>query len=215
MYKSDKQNTITTELQKKILKHICKTQNADYKSISKATSRDRITILQSLQPLMKRQYVYKQKIDPDRIKSKLIFKPTDKGMAYSIASLGVDIDDVRKVHVDADVLVEYNDLIKKIDNPLQRKQFEREIIKVLVLYNLFDDKGKTIITNRKGFLKQGIRIGIFNLTADKYYDPENLFTPQVVKRLKGIVGTSELKEFKEFLMKIRKNLDLSIKQLSA
>ena len=64
-----------------------------------------------------------------------------------------------RVHVDADVLVEYNDLIKKIDNPLQRKQFEREIIKVLVLYNLFDDKGKTIITNRKGFLKQGIRIG--------------------------------------------------------
>jgi predicted transcriptional regulator len=215
LYKSDKQNAITTELQKKILKHICKTRNADYKTISKETGRDRITILQSLQPLMKRQYVYKQKIDPDRIKSKLIFKPTDKGMAYSIAILGVDIDDVRKAHLDADVLVEYNELIKKIDNPLQRKQFEREMIKVLVLYNLFDDKGKTIITNRKGFLKQGIRIGIFNLTADKYYDPENLFTPQVVERLKGIVGTSELKEFKEFLMKIRKNLDLSIKQLSA
>src|SRR5215208_6392397 len=111
---------------------------------------------------MKRQYVYKQKIDPSRIKSKLIFRPTDKGMAYSIASLGVDIDDVRKAHVNADVLVEYNDLIKKIDNPLQRKQFEREMIKVLARYNLFDDKGKTIITDRKEFLKQGIRIGLFN-----------------------------------------------------
>jgi hypothetical protein len=215
LYKSDKQKTITSELQAKILKHICKTRDADYKTISKETGKDRITILQSLQPLMKRQYVYKQKIEPSRIKSKLIFRPTDKGMAYSIASLGVDIDDVRKAHVDADVLVEYNDLIKKIDNPLQRKQFEREMIKVLARYNLFDDKGKTIITDRKAFLKQGIRIGLFNLTADKYYDPENLFTPQVVERLKGIVGTSELKEFKEFLMKIRKNLDLSIKQLSA
>ena len=80
-----------------------------------------------------------------------------------------------------DVLVEYNDLIKKIDNPLQRKQFEREMIKVLVRYNLFDDKGKTIITNRKEFLNQGIRLGLFNLTADKYYDPENLFTPQLLK----------------------------------
>jgi hypothetical protein len=82
------------------------------------------------------------------------------------------------------------------------------------MYNLFDDKGKTIITDRKAFLKQGIRIGLFNLTADKYYDPENLFTPQVVERLKEIFNTSELKELKEFLMKIRDNLDLSIKQLS-
>jgi hypothetical protein len=215
MQRSNKEYRLTTKLQEKILRHISKTPNADYKTISKETDRDRITILQSLQPLIKRNYVYKEKIEPHLIKSKLIFKPTDKGMAYSIAILGVDIDDVRKAHLDADVLVEYNELIKKIDNPLQRKQFEREMIKVLVLYNLFDDKGKTIITNRKGFLKQGIRIGIFNLTADKYYDPENLFTPQVVERLKGIVGTSELKEFKEFLMKIRKNLDLSIKQLSA
>jgi hypothetical protein len=214
LHKSDKQNTITTELQKRILTHICKTRDADYKTISKTTGRDRITILQSLQPLMKRHYIYKQKIDPTRIKSKLIFKPTDKGMAYSIANLDVDIDDVRKAHVDADVLVEYNDLIKNIDNRIQRKQFEREMIKVLVMYNLFDDKGKTIITDRKGFLKQGIRIGLFNLTADKYYDPENLFTPQVVERLKEMFSTYELKELKEFLMKIRNNLDLSIKQLS-
>ena len=214
MFKSDKQNTITSELQAKILKHICKTRDADYKTISKETAKDRITILQSLQSLMKRQYVYKQKIEPDHIKSKLIFRPTDKGMAYSIARLDVDIDDVRKVHVDADVLVEYNDLIKNITNRLQRKQFEREMIKVLLLYNLFDDKGKTIITDRKGFLKQGIRIGLFNLTANKYYNPENLFTPQVVERLKEIFNTSELKELKEFLMKIRNNLDLSIKQLS-
>jgi predicted transcriptional regulator len=214
LLKSDKQNIVTSELQKKILKHICRTQNADYKTISKATGRDRITILQSLQSLMKRQYIYKQKIDPTRIKSKLIFQPTDKGMAYSIANLDVDIDDVRKAHADADVLVEYNDLIKNIDDHIQRKQFEREMIKVLVMYNLFDDKGKTIITDRKAFLKQGIRIGLFNLTADKYYDPENLFTPQVVERLKEIFNTSELKELKEFLMKIRDNLDLSIKQLS-
>jgi hypothetical protein len=214
MQKSKEEYRLTTELQKKILKHICKTQNADYKTISKATGRDRITILQSLQPLMRRHYIYKQKIDPNRIKSKLIFKPTDKGMAYSIANLDVDIDDVRKAHIDADVLVEYNDLIKNIANHIQRKQFEREMIKVLVLYDLFDDKGKTIITDRKGFLKQGIRIGLFNLTADKHYDPENLFTLQVVERLKEIFSTYELKELKEFLMKIRDNLDLSIKQLS-
>ena len=82
------------------------------------------------------------------------------------------------------------------------------------MYDLFDDKGKTIITDRKGFLKQGIRIGLFNLTTDKYFDPENLFTPQAVERVKELFHTSELKLLKELLMKIRDNLDLSIKQLS-
>src|SRR4051812_1686083 len=89
MQKSEKEYRITTELQEKILRHICKTRDADYKTISKETDRDRITILQSLQPLMKHHYVYKQKIDPNRIKSKLIFKPTDKGMYYALANLGV------------------------------------------------------------------------------------------------------------------------------
>lgn len=214
MQSSKSEYRLTTKLQEKILRHISKTSNADYKSISKATDRDRITILQSLQPLIKRNYVYKEKIEPHHIKSKLIFKPTDKGMAYSIAILGVDIDDVRKAHVNADLLIEYNNLIKKIVNPLLRKQSEREMVKVLLLYNLFDDKGKTIITDRKGFLKQTIRIGLFNLTANKYYNLENLFTPQTIETLKEISYTSERKELKDILMKIRDNLDLSIKQLS-
>lgn len=214
MQRSNKEYRLTTKLQEKILRHISKTPNADYKTISKDTDRDRITILQSLQPLIKRNYVYKQKVDPHLIKSKLIFKPTDKGMAYSIAMLGMDIDDVRKAHVNADILVKYNYLIKNISNPIRRREMEREMVKVLLLYNLFDDKGNIIITNRKEFLKQGIRIGLFNLTADKYYDPENLFTLHTVETLKDAFHTSERKELKEFLMKIRDNLDLSIKQLS-
>ena len=214
MQRSNTEYRLTTKLQEKILRHISKTFDADYKTISKETDRDRITILQSLQPLIKRNYVYKEKIDPHLIKSKLIFKPTDKGMAYSIAILEVDIDDVIKAYADADVLVKHNYLIKKIPNPIRRKELEREMIKVLLLYDLFDDNGKIIITDRKGFLKQAIRIGLFNLTADKYYDPENLFTPQTVKRVKEISHISERKELKDFLVKIRDNLDLSIKQLS-
>jgi hypothetical protein len=213
MQRSNKEYRLTTKLQEKILRHISKTPNADYKTISKETDRDRITILQSLQPLIKRNYVYKEKIDPHLIKSKLIFKPTDKGMAYSIAVLGIDINDVIKAHADANSLVKYNDLIKNISNPIQRKRLEREMVKVLLLYDLFDDNGKIIVTDGKEFLKQFIRIGLFNLTADKYYDPENLFTPQTVERLKEISHASERKELKEFLMKIRDNLDLSIKQL--
>ena len=213
MQRSNTEYRLTTKLQEKILRHISKTANADYKTISKETDRDRITILQSLQPLIKRNYVYKEKVDPHLIKSKLIFKPTDKGIAYSIAILGVDIDDIRKAHVNAVELAKYNDLIKKVAKPLGRKQLEREATRVLVMYDLFDDKGKTIMTDRKAYLKQGIRIVLFNLTADKYYDPEKLFTLQFVERLKKLVRPSELKELKEFLMKIRENIDLNIKQL--
>jgi hypothetical protein len=213
MEQSNTEYRLTTKLQEKILRHISKTPNADYKTISKETDRDRITILQSLQPLIKRNYVYKEKVDPHLIKSKLIFKPTEKGMAYSIAMLGVDIDDVRKAHVNADVLAKYNDLIKNIAKPRERKQLEREATKIFIMYNLFDDKGKTIMTDRKAYLKQIIRIILFNATADKYYDPENLFTLQFVERLKELVHPSELKELKEFLMKIRENVDFSIKQL--
>jgi hypothetical protein len=58
MQRSNKEYRLTTKLQEKILRHISKTPNADYKTISKETDRDRITILQSLQPLMKRHYIY-------------------------------------------------------------------------------------------------------------------------------------------------------------
>ena len=127
--------------------------------------------------------------------------------------MGIDINDVIKAHADANSLVKYNHLIKNISNPIRRKELEREMVKVLLLYDLFDDNGKIIITDGKEFLKQFIRIGLFNLTADKYYDPENLFTPQTVERLKEISHASEQKKLKEFLVKIRDNLDLSIKQL--
>jgi hypothetical protein len=213
MQRSNKEYRLTTKLQEKILRHISKTPNADYKTISKETDRDRITILQSLQPLIKRNYVYKEKVDPHLVKSKLIFKPTEKGIAYSIAMLGVDIDDVTKAHYNADVLAKYNDFMKNIAKPRERKQLDREATKIPIMYNLFDDKGKTIMTDRKAYLKQIIRIILFNATADKYYDPENLFRLQFVERLKELVHPSELKELKEFLMKIRENVDLSIKQL--
>jgi predicted transcriptional regulator len=62
MQRSNKEYRLTTKLQEKILRHISKTPNADYKTISKETDRDKITILQSLQPLMKRHYIYKQRL---------------------------------------------------------------------------------------------------------------------------------------------------------
>jgi predicted transcriptional regulator len=108
--------TLKTELQEKILEHICKTKNADYKTISKATDRDRITILQSLQPLMKGHYINKEKLVPDQEKSKLIFKPTQKGMIYSLAFLNVKLDNVLKSYQDICQITGYAEFIKSISD---------------------------------------------------------------------------------------------------
>ena len=91
-----------TDLQKEILKHVCMKRNADYKTLSKATDRDRITLLQSLQSLNKHRLVYREKDNPNRVKSKLIFKPTHKGRAYASTFLGMDLDDIRNAQFDDD-----------------------------------------------------------------------------------------------------------------
>jgi hypothetical protein len=54
------------ELQDKILAHICRTKDADYKTLSKETDRDRITLKQSIDPLIKRRYITAEKVNPER-----------------------------------------------------------------------------------------------------------------------------------------------------
>jgi hypothetical protein len=213
LLKSDKQNTITSDLQEKILRHICKTRNADYKSISKATGRDRITILQSLQPLMKHHYIYKQKIDPNRIKGKLIFKPTQKGIAYAIAFLGTDFNQILKAQQDASKITKYNQFIEQINDPELRKRLSEYTIRKFIEYDLFDDEGRIMVSSRQDMLKQGFRMGILEQAKDKDFNPYNLFNPQSVELFIKIFSHGELKELKEFLIKIKNNLDLTIKQL--
>src|SRR5215210_5102416 len=117
----------TSELQEKILKHICITANADYKTISKETDRDRITILQSLKPLIRHRYIRPVKLNPKQAKSKLTFKPTDKGTMYSIAYMGVDIDAIRRAQLPDNVLESHKVFEQEIPSLGVRKQFEQHI----------------------------------------------------------------------------------------
>jgi hypothetical protein len=125
-----------TDLQKQILKHVCMKRNADYKTLSKATDRDRITLLQSLQSLNKHRLVYREKDNPNRVKSKLIFKPTHKGRAYASTFLGMDLDDIRNAQFDDDERKKYRDLMKQVANPSKRKKNEWLVMKDLLLENL-------------------------------------------------------------------------------
>jgi predicted transcriptional regulator len=208
--KSDKQNVLTTELQEKILKHICETRNADYKTISKATGRDRITILQSLQPLMKRQYIYKQKIDPNRIKSKLIFKPTDKGKYYALAYLDPDYEDMIKANLDVS---KYTEFIKSIPDYTKRKELMYNTAKLAIEHNIFDKKGKLIGSgSREEIFQKGFRLALLESARNEGFDAKSYFNIQSIESLSKITTPEELKEIKGYFMNMRNNLDLIIKQ---
>jgi predicted transcriptional regulator len=211
--KSDKENIITTELQEKILKHICETRNADYKSISKATGRDRITILQSLQPLMKRQYIYKQKIDPDRIKSKLIFKPTDKGKYYALAYLDLDYEDMIKANLDVNDISKYNEFIKSIPDYTKRKEIIYNTAKLAVEHNIFNKKGKLIASGSpEEIFQQGLKLSLLESVRNKDFNAKSYFNIESIESLAKVTTPDELKEMKGYLMNMRNNLDLIIDQ---
>lgn len=203
---------LRSELQEKILKHICITANADYKTVSKETNRDRVTILQSLKPLIKRKYIRSIKLNPTRIKSKLVFRPTEKGMMYSTAYLGVHMDDIRDAQLEDDALKNYRVFLKEVRDPRMRKQLEQLEPQTILSHDLFDENGDLIFRNREEYLKQGLRIMVLGQTSDKRFDIEDLFKFPFdqIKAAHPI----EVDLFKDMLIKIRNNLEASLKQLS-
>jgi len=62
-------------------------------------------------------------------------------------------------------------------------------------------------------IKQAFRMAILEQAKDKDFDPHNLFNPQSIKLLIKINNPDEIKEFKEFLIRLKNNLELTIKQL--
>jgi hypothetical protein len=184
-------------------------RNADYKTLSKATDRDRITLLQSLQSLNKHRLVYREKDNPNRVKSKLIFKPTHKGRAYASTFLGMDLDDIRNAQFDDDERRKYRDLIKQVANPSKRKKNERLMMKDLLLENLFQEDGN--IPDIDKLLYQLTRVRLLRFIRIKNFDFNELFGTTGANELKAISTRSELREFKELMTSLRDNLDSSIK----
>jgi hypothetical protein len=192
---------------------MCVRSDAAYKTLSKATDRDRITLLQSLQSLMRHRLVYSEKDNPNLAKSKLIFKPTHKGLAYASTFLEMDLDHIRNAQFDDDERRKYRDFIKQVANPLERKRNERLVMKDLLVENLFQADGN--IQDIDKFLNQLARVRLLKFAKSKSFDFNELFGTTGARALKAISTPSELKEFKELLSQLRKNLDSTIKSLPA
>jgi len=119
-----------------------------------------------------------------------------------------------KAQDDASQITKYDQFMEQINDSKLRKQLAESMMTKLIEYDLFDDKGSIIITSRQDMIKQGFRMAILEQTKDKDFDPHNLFNPQSVKLLTKIYNPDELKEFKESLIRIKNNLELTIKQLT-
>jgi hypothetical protein len=214
MQKSERREySLTSELQEGILRHVCKTKNADYKTISKETDKDRITILQSLEPLKKRHYIFVEKIHPALKKSKLIFKPTDKGVFYALAFLGVTLDDISRTLNSADEIGKYAEFVRNIRSGLQRRQLQQNIARRFIEHDLFYDTGKLMVSSKDDYIKQGLRLALLEAASNKNYDPMSMFNVKTVDSLRMIFAPNEMKELREFFTKIRDNLNSAIRLL--
>jgi hypothetical protein len=202
-----------TVLQGTILRYICTTKNASYQAIMRHTLRGRVTVLQSLESLVKRKFVEKSKVYPTREKSKLTFKPTQKGMVYSLAFLDTDYDEVIDAHVEAALMSEYNRRIKAVPDYYLRKKLMNHFSRFVFEDDYFTEEGRLKSTAQEDIINLGLRIGLLQLSSDKNFDFRNLFDPRTVDLVKNLYTVEEQRVLREVLVKIRQNLNTVIEQL--
>lgn len=203
---------LRTDLQESILKHICKTTNADYKTIIEDVKRNRITVMQALQPLLRGVYIKQIKVDPNHKRSRLVFKPTGKGIAYASTLLSLGMDFIKKKQLTQEEFNKYREFVKDVIDPAERERNERAILRVCLQFNLFDEQGDVI--DQGILLNQFFRTRLLEYVGNPRFDPKDLFKPVGIGSLKRMYLPSEVSDFRRYLETFRSNLDATIKELS-
>jgi hypothetical protein len=200
-----------SDLQRKILQVICTKENVTYRMLTEKTKRDRITILQSIESLIKRNHILKQKSNPEYEKSILIFKPTLLGKCYacSIRKVDVDLEDILKLDGD-DEITNYLEIIKNITNPLQRKMFIQPLSELFSLSELSKNQFKMPQAFKERVLKKAFKEGVLKISQNNNFDPRSLLNERSVLSLKKLFTPIEIKELEDYLVTMRDNLSKTI-----
>ena len=203
---------LRSDLQESILKHICRTTDADYKTIIEDVKKNRITVLQALQPLLRDVYIKQIKVDPKHKRSRLVFKPTGKGIAYATTFLSLGLEFIKKKQLTQEEFKNYREFVKDVKDPAERERNERAILRICLLFNFFDSHGDVIDQDR--LLNQLFRTRLLDYASNPRLDPKDLFKPEGIASLKRMSLPSEVSDFRRYLETFRFNLDATIKELS-
>ncbi len=199
-----------TELQQKILSHVGATYRASYNTLREDLDKDRITILQSVESLIKNQYVAKVKVFPDQPKSPLVFILTHKGIAAAWLRGFLGTEDIVKnlEYGDDDNITKYIKMVNYIFPPSQHKQMLEPIFtKLEWSHHGFEQEEKSHDLINESFLT-----GILKLAFENNHDPSTLFSKTNVARLKWLFQQEDLKRLREKLKVGRNNTTLTIKK---
>ena len=197
-------------LQKKILQHICSVNNATYKTLIQHTDRDRTTILQSLKPLTKFQYIEEKGLNPRVEKSKLIFSPTSKGFSYAWVLGLVSTKDITKIK-EHDTIIDYVKFIDEVFTPLQHKEMLGLLF--IELANGRLDYEENDESRKKNLIKESFRNALYELIQKENYDSQFLSNNRTVEWLRKLYSAPELRMMKRHLTQIKNNLDDTIMRL--
>jgi hypothetical protein len=196
-----------SELQGKILSHICTRKNASYASLIKDIKKDRITILQSIESLIKYYYIEKEKIHPEREKSKLIFIPTLRGKARAWSYFGLDVKDMVKTKKE-DLITNYIEFINDVFPSGQHKQMLSLLFNIIERdYLNIEEEG---VLSRRTLVKKCFAEGLMKLVQQEDYNPPKVFNKKCIQWLNTLFSHQELKEFKESFARTKKNLTKTI-----
>ena len=189
-------------LQGKILRHLCTTANANYKTLTKEIGRDRITILQSIESLIKYRYVEKERVNPQKEKSKLTFLPTLKGLAGLWQEFPFDLKQMIKLKKE-DEITRYLEFVKEVFKAEHQKPMLSRLFND-IKYNYMNlEKG---LTSKRKLIKDSFAMGILELAQRRDYDATRLFNEKGVERLIKLYSKEELNEFKELFVRTKQNL---------
>jgi hypothetical protein len=208
---------INSKLQENILKHIILTEQPNYTTISTELKRNRLTISQSIDSLLKKQCITKEPINPLKEKSKLIFRPTIKGLVIGLGLLDIKFEQIKN---NAEKVTNL-DIYKEFKDNMGIEQFNgylKEFSIGLIKYDLINNNLNQLFSNSYTFVKFLLRTLSLDRLLDKDIDIENLFLfysdeAEYTQNVKNVVPILIQKLVKSGLLKIMDNLRKTINLL--
>jgi len=213
--KYDTQKGLLSELQWEILRHVCGTKNADYKSICGSTGKGRTTIIQSIKPLVKLGHINEVRTDPSQKKTKLTFQPTYKGKSYiwDLARPPMTVNEILRTETDTNI-VAYLQILNQISESSQREVMLSQLASSLLNSLVIDGKGNIKPEAKIRLVKEAFQDGLLDIIQNPKYDARGLFNDTTLRWLIAFFSNAEIKELIGSLRKIENNAGSTAQILS-